>query len=270
MRSNFLAGNLTLQNAPRKSNVKVLRHSINFYTQWRAQFGSSNVLRDENGLPSERLLQAIWQHQRLRRDQLKTADRKVIRVFHPGFASVEGGPDFRSVVLQIGDDTPRSGDVEIDLRVNGWHAHGHDRNPNYQNVILRVVWEDARSTANIPTVLSLKNFLDAPIGELDLSLGNESLRSLPENLRGKCSAPLRELDETQLAELLRQAAFVHFESKAGQFRTRAKNFGWEQTLWENLFRALGYKHNVWPMQNVAESRLRGTLSIICPKRTRYA
>jgi hypothetical protein len=32
--------------------------------------------------------------------------------------------------------------------------------------------------------------------------------------------------------------------------------GWEQALWENLFRALGYRQNVWPMQNLAESRLR--------------
>ena len=26
-------------------------------------------------------------------------------------------------------------------------------------------------------------------------------------------------------------------------------------MWEGLFRALGYKHNAWPMQNLAESRL---------------
>jgi hypothetical protein len=35
---------------------------------------------------------------------------------------------------------------------------------------------------------------------------------------------------------------------------RARHCGWEQVLWENLFRALGYKHNVWPMQNLAESK----------------
>jgi hypothetical protein len=29
-------------------------------------------------------------------------------------------------------------------------------------------------------------------------------------------------------------------------------------LWEGLFRALGYKQNLWPMQNLAESRLRWT------------
>ncbi len=222
------------------------------------QFLAADVLHDENGLPSERLLQAVWQHQRLRRDQLKTADGKIVRIFHPGFASVEGGPDFCNAVLQIGDDAPRSGDVEIDLRSSGWRAHGHGNNKNFQNVLLHVVWDEARPTSNesVPAVLSLKNVLDAPLAELSLQLENEPLRSLPENLRGKCCAPLRELDETRLTELLRQAARVRFENKAAAILTRAKNSGWEQTLWENLFRALGYKHNVWPMQNLAETKSR--------------
>jgi Protein of unknown function (DUF2851) len=40
------------------------------------------------------------------------------------------------------------------------------------------------------------------------------------------------------------------------FGARAQLAGWEQSLWEGLFRALGYKHNAWPMQNLAESRPR--------------
>ncbi|MDD5139159.1 MAG: DUF2851 family protein [Verrucomicrobiales bacterium] len=236
--------------------------SEHFYAIWRTRFVATSALRDENGLPSERLLQAVWQHQRLRRDQLKTTGGKHVRIFHPGFVSVEGGPDFGNSVLQIGDNPPRSGDVEIDLRSSGWRAHGHDRNPGFQNVILHVVWEsdgtpdsDPAKT-NRPPTLVLRNFLDAPLAELSLSLESEPLRSLPENLRGKCCSPLRELDEIQLAGLLRAAARVRFEAKAGQFRARARHAGWEQVLWENLFRALGYKHNVWPMQHLAETKSR--------------
>jgi hypothetical protein len=170
--------------------------------------------------------------------------------------------------LQIGDEPPRSGDVEIDLRAGGWRAHGHDKNKHFQNVLLHVVWENEvqslkSNVQSFPEILPLKNVLDAPPAELSLSLENESLRELPENWRGKCSAPLRELDETRLMELLRQAARVRFENKAAQFRARARNAGWEQALWENLFRALGYKHNVWPMQNLAETKThwsRGTNS----------
>ena len=217
-------------------------------------------MRDGNGFPTERLLQAVWLHQRLRRDQLKTSDGKAVRVLHPGFASAEGGPDFRGALIQIGDEPPRSGDVEIDLRSHGWHAHGHDRNPNFQNVILHVVWETGAPASGParnerPPTLLINNSLDAPLGELNLWLENESASALPENLRGKCSAPLRELDEPQLAELLHQAARVRLEAKAAQFSARARHAGWEQVLWEGMLRALGYKHNAWPMQNLAETRL---------------
>jgi len=240
----------------------------NFYAVWRNLCRSTGVLHDENGFPAERLLQAVWRHQRLRRDRLKTSDGKTVRVLHPGFVSAEGGPDFRGAVIQIGEEPPRFGDVEIDLRSHGWHAHGHDRNPNFKNVILHVVWETgapASGSARIerPPTLLIKNSLDAPLGELSLWLENESASVLPENLRGKCSAPLRELDEPQLDELLHQAARVRFEAKAAQFSARARHAGWEQALWEGLFRALGYKHNTWPMQSLAETRLfwsRGTKS----------
>ena len=226
----------------------------NFYAVWRARRRAVNELRDENSAPPEKLLQAVWQHQRIKRDRLKTSDGKIIRVLHPGFASVEGGPDFRGAVLKIGDEPPRSGDVEIDLQAGGWRAHGHDRNPNFKYVILHVVWDEPKRTENVPTILSLKKFLDAPLTELALALENEY--GLPENLRGKCSAPLRELSKPRLTELLHAAAKVRFQNKAGAILSRAKNSGWEQALWENLFRALGYKHNVWPMQNLAETKSR--------------
>src|SRR5471030_451405 len=114
--------------------------SDNFYAAWRLHSGAWGVLR-EGDSPTERLLQTIWQHQRLQRDKLKTADGKPVRVLHPGFISVEGGPDFCDAIIQLGDEPPRSGDVEIDLRSNGWRAHGHDQNPAFQNVILHVVWQ---------------------------------------------------------------------------------------------------------------------------------
>jgi Protein of unknown function (DUF2851) len=240
----------------------------NFYATWRARTCAVNFLRDEN-FPTERLLQAIWQHQRLRRDGLKMADGRRVRVFHPGFASLEGGPDFRDAVVQIGDAAPQSGDVEIDLQAGGWRAHGHDRNANFRNVMLHVVWDqvgvpasagppgskpDRRKLEPQPPVLSLKNVLDAPLADLSLALDRESLRTLPEGLRGKCSAPLREMDGAKVDELLAAAARVRFENKASMIRFRAKNVGWDQALWENLFRALGYKHNAWPMQHLAEMR----------------
>jgi hypothetical protein len=243
----------------RAKNSAVNSRAETFYAVWRNQCRAADVLRDKDGFPPERLLQAVWRHQRLRRDELKTVDGKTVRVLHPGFVSAEGGPDFRGAVIQIGGEPARSGDVEIDLRSHGWHAHGHDRNPNFQNVILHVVWETGAPASGParnerPLTLPINNLLDAPLGELSLWLESESTAALPEKLRGKCSAPLRELEEPQLAELLRQAARLRLEAKAAQFSARARHAGWEQALWEGLFRALGYKHNAWPMQNLAEAR----------------
>jgi hypothetical protein len=200
------------------------------------------------------LLQSIWLHQRLLRDQLKTLDDRPVRVLHPGFRSVEGGPDFRGAVIAFAGDPPQTGDVEVDLRLSGWHAHGHDRNPAFRNVILHVVW-DEEIPGGSPRALALRPALDSSIGELSLWLGNDSW-DLPDSLRGKCCSPLRDLPPSDVIALLHEAAFVRLQTKASQFQARARQVGWEQSLWEGLFRALGYKQNIWPMQCLGELRPR--------------
>ena len=88
----------------------------NFYVVWRQQ-GRVMALREGDAAPPEQLLQAVWQHQRLKRTELRTAAGQPLRILHPGFISHEGGPDFRGAVLQFGCEKPVSGDVEIDLIV---------------------------------------------------------------------------------------------------------------------------------------------------------
>src|SRR6267142_2653464 len=119
---------LTLQELPPKSNGKVSATSFSFYAQWREQVLAAGLLREtQEEAPSERLLQQIWLHQRLQRDQLKSLDGTPLRVLHPGFWNREAGPDFRNAMVQLGNEPPRSGDVEIDLHLSGWHGHSHDR-----------------------------------------------------------------------------------------------------------------------------------------------
>ena len=132
----------------------------NFYAVWRERQRAIPALRDGDSAPPEKLLQAIWQHQRLLREKLKTATGKSIRVLHPGFMRVEGGPDFRGAVLQFENEKPISGDVEIDLQTSGWRAHGHDKNSSFKNVILHVVWDASKKSESVPLILSLKNVLE--------------------------------------------------------------------------------------------------------------
>jgi hypothetical protein len=230
----------------------VSHSSFTAYQEARARAFSGLVpaLREDAGAPPERLLQAVWFHQRLLRDKLVTLDGTKVQALHPGFWNHESGPDFRGAVLQFAGEAPRSGDVEVDLHSNGWHAHGHDRNPAFQKVALHVVWE-GESHSSLPT-LRIKSLLDSPLSELALWLGTFPARSLSDAPAGQCSAPLRGLSAAGLTELLHQAALLRLHFKGLQLQARARQAGWEQALWEGLFRALGYKQNLWPMQRLAE------------------
>jgi len=225
---------------------------FNSYAEWRQQAPWQLSLLERSDTPSEDLLQAVWFHQRLLRDRLVTLDGERVRVLHPGFWSHEPGPDFRGAVIQIGHAAPVQGDVEIDLRPADWKAHGHDTNPAFRNVVLHVIWR--KGGAQLPPTVEMEKVLDSSIEELRWWHGSDSARAFPANLTGNCCAPLQELSASQLAELLQQAAIIRLHAKASQFQARARQAGWEQALWEGLFRGLGYKRNTWPMLRVGELR----------------
>ena len=193
-------------------------------------------------------MQTIWQHQRLQRDALTTVDGRPVRVLHPGFCNHEAGPDFRRAVVRIGEAAHLSGDVEVDPRTADWQAHGHATNPAFNDVILHVVW-NGPSHPTLPTV-RLQPHLDAPLAEL--ANWQATAVPLPTEFAGQCTAPLAALSSPAQDELLDQAASVRLREKAADFARHARTRGWEAALWHGLFRSLGYKHNVWPMQNLAE------------------
>ncbi|MBL9127983.1 MAG: DUF2851 family protein, partial [Verrucomicrobiales bacterium] len=223
------------------------------YLAWRN--GSEPQLRLgeslRQGAPPERWLQEIWAHQRIQRERLATSDAKPVRILHPGFLNHESGPDFLKAVVQIGTGTPTTGDIEIDLRSSLWRSHGHAQNPAYANVVLHVVWDPPDATPPLPT-LSLRDVLDAPVDELrDWIDGPGELPS--PWIQGRCNSAFRELPPQAVADLLHQAAWVRLQTKARAFAARGRAAGWSQALREGTLRALGYKHNAWPMQRLAET-----------------
>ncbi len=235
----------------------------NQYAEWRRRSGLVLSLREEGEPPPERLLQAIWFHQRVRREQLRLLDGCPVQVLHPGFWNREAGPDFRGAILQFGSEPACAGDVEIDLRSGDWRAHRHDANPAFKNVVLHVVWETDAAPGE--RTLALQPALDSPLRDLAQWLGSKLADSFPIELLGHCCAPLRGLPAERLGELLRQAAFLRLQAKAAHLQARARQAGWEQALWEGLFRALGYKQNLWPMQRLGELRPR-----LCPEGSKPA
>ena len=109
------------------------------YAKWRKQ-AQPPVFREGSSAPPEQLLQAIWQHQRIRRSDLRATDGRRVTILHPGFLNLEAGPDFRRGLVQMGNTKLFECDIEVDVLSAGWRQHGHDTNPHFAAVGLHVVW----------------------------------------------------------------------------------------------------------------------------------
>lgn len=223
----------------------------NFYLKWRAARHDGALLLEKNDqAPPEALLQQVWLYQRLIEDRLHTTDGEPVRILHPGFLNREPGPDFRKAVVQVGANTPVSGDIEIDLVPSGWHQHAHAGNPAYRDVVLHVTWEPGSRENHLPN-LPLKHALDSSIPDLTFWLGVEPKPMAP-GLEGRCAGPFRDLEPHLLRHVLRQAAQARLQTKAEAIQARSRQVGWDLALYEGLFAALGYKRNTWPMRRVAQ------------------
>lgn len=89
---------------------------------------------------NEDLLHFIWKHRFLPLHELKTLTNSPLEVIDPGLYNVDAGPDFINAKIKIGH-TIWVGNVELHRRASDWYAHGHDRNPVYNTVILHVALE---------------------------------------------------------------------------------------------------------------------------------
>lgn len=70
-------------------------------------------------------------------DWAKTTDGQEVEVIDTGLHNHNAGPDFFNAKVKIGG-TLWVGNVEIHDRASDWFLHRHDRDPNYNNVILHV------------------------------------------------------------------------------------------------------------------------------------
>ena len=222
------------------------------------------VLRDadSNYVPipiNERLVQCIWYDQRLQSDSLQTTDGRRLRVLSPGWWNLEAGPDFRHATVQIGNEPERTGDVEIHLRAEDWNHHGHERDRQFNDVILHVVlWEAGsrhipRTHAGqiIPQIV-IQHHLDSPLEQLYDDIDLDSYPHNVGNHHGQCAHVLQALPAVSLAALLDAAGEERFAAKVRRFLRWIHRVGTEQAFYEGWMEALGYKANKTAFRTLAQ------------------
>ncbi len=181
---------------------------------------------------------------------LLTSDGKKIRVLHPGRKNMDSGPDFRDALISI-DGRQLRGDIEIHVSSRHWQAHGHHRDPGFNNVILHVaMWDEGEETSllhskeRIP-ILALAPYLNASIEDLGNLLSTALAPDEP------CRRAVKQAGMPRVLATINRAGARRFHAKAARFTEAMAHNDPEQVLYEAVMAALGYAKNREPLEGLA-------------------
>ncbi len=110
----------------------------------------------------EDFLHYIWQFKKFDFTNLKTTLGEKLTIIKVGDYTQLAGPDFFNAQIEI-DNQKWAGNIEIHIKSSDWYVHNHERDVNYDSVILHVVWENdatifRKDNSEIP-VLEIRHYV---------------------------------------------------------------------------------------------------------------
>lgn len=191
----------------------------------------------------EDLLHFIWKYKKLQLADLITTKNESVIIIDTGVHNHLSGPDFFNAKINI-DGQLWAGNVEIHLNASDWYAHHHEKDPNYNNVILHVVWEDDaeifRTDSSIIPTLELKNYISK-----DLLGAYQKLLHQKGTTFINCEKDILTVDDFLFENWLDRLYFERLERKSNfvfELLEESKN-NWEQVLFAMLLKNFGLKIN---------------------------
>ena len=191
----------------------------------------------------EMAIQQIWAEQDFTKENLRTVSGQAVKIEFAGWHNTGSGPDFREARLQIGEHS-LFGSVEIHVDSSGWYSHQHEKDPNYNSVVLHVVLFNSgkrlierEDKCKIPE-LELASFINkAPstsetAARADLKLFGE--------LPGRCGVTAVEHGTATLKKIIGHAAEQRIQEKMHLLLKRWDEQAPEELLFQLLFKSLGY------------------------------
>lgn len=185
----------------------------------------------------EDLLHFIWKYKKLPLKDLVTSKNESVVIVDVGRHNHLAGPDFFNAQLRI-DDQLWAGNVEIHIKSSDWYAHHHEKDRNYDNVILHVVWEEdvevfRSDNSEIPT-LELKNYIsDRLLGAYQDLFDKKGNRFI------NCEKDIGHTDAFTLKNWLERLFFERLERKSNLVFTLLED---SKNDWENVFFVLLLKN----------------------------
>ncbi|MDX1363978.1 MAG: DUF2851 family protein [Arenibacter latericius] len=191
----------------------------------------------------EDLLHYIWKYQKFRMGGLFTSNNESVQVYEPGIHNLLAGPDFFNAKIEIGQQL-WAGTVEIHIKSSDWYAHHHEQDPNYNNVILHVVWEDdvnvyRKDNTAIPTLV-LKNYIPFQVLEAYKELFQQQ-----KNKFLNCGNEIENISALVWGNWLERLYFERLERKwnlVDHLLKESQN-DWEKVFFIMLTKSFGLKVN---------------------------
>ncbi|MCJ7934558.1 MAG: DUF2851 family protein [Chryseobacterium sp.] len=198
---------------------------------------------------TEKLLQYLWNYKIFKHFDFKDIEGNSVEIIHFGKWNKDAGPDFLEAKIKI-SGLVLAGNIELHVRSSDWIFHNHSQDPNYQNVILHVIFQHDIEVSdltgkNVPT-LELKDYIDENILWKYERLLNGSEFIACEKIFNQSKIPVHFHEGNILKKLAEKSQ--ELEQSLAQYKN---NF--EAVLFHSLAYSFGLKVNAHIFRQIAES-----------------
>ncbi|WP_152287967.1 DUF2851 family protein [Flavicella marina] len=205
-----------------------------------------------NSLFTEDFLHYIWRYQLFDKNRLQTTDGVFVQVLKPGYYNQQSGPDFFNARILIGEQE-WAGNIEIHRKSSDWYAHKHEIDPNYDAVILHVVWE-----YDVPVFYA--NSKEIETVELKSLVSEERLNQYAKLITTNekwiaCESELIQMPSVIIKSWMSRLYVERLEEKTAAITKilSENNNDWEATFFIVLAKAFGMRLNGESFLNLATS-----------------
>jgi hypothetical protein len=203
-------------------------------------------------------LQSLWFAGAFGSD-FTTTDGRSVKITDFGVWNSGAGPDFTGCAVSLNGEALR-GDIELDPDVRDWERHHHGANPDYEQVVLHVVWHVPDGARFFTRNAAHKEVAQVLLTPAMLHQDARPNRGLAAARIGRCSVPLRDMAPERVQSMLESAAQYRLELKSIRLHRAVAAQGREQAIFQALAQALGYRGNQQPFliltQRLPLARLR--------------
>lgn len=201
----------------------------------------------------EDFLHYIWNFKKFDFRRAHTVDNQPVTIVNSGTPNFNSGPDFFNATIKIGEQL-WAGNVEIHVRSSDWYSHRHENDPNYENVVLHVVWENNidiyRKDNSIIPALELKDLTSE-----ETLTSYRNLLLAPNAKWINCEKEFVNFQNFEIENWLERMYFEKLEQKSdaiGKLLGNSEN-NWEEVLFRLLARSFGLKVNGDAFLSMAQS-----------------